>query len=74
MEKPKRNLVHSKERLYFAIALICSTFTYALLAFTIVGLVIIIVITLIASFFHTLNMAHIRRNSVRIFTQQFSEI
>lgn len=70
----KKSLVHSKEEIYLALAIVFSISTYILLAFSVIGIIIIFIIGLVSYFFHAINIAHIRRNAVRISPQQFPNI
>ncbi|WP_068673995.1 M48 family metallopeptidase [Oceanobacillus sp. Castelsardo] len=70
----KNRLVHRKENVYFVITLLFSILVYVVLAFSIVGIAIILGIMLISYFFHALSMASIRRNGVRLSEQQFPDI
>ena len=73
-EDLQKNLVHNKENIYFGLVLLVSILCYITLAFSIIGIVIILVLALISYFFHAISMAQIRRNAVRISPQQFPEI
>lgn len=67
-------LVHRKERMYFALCLIISIISYIVLLFSVVGVFIILFMILFSLFFHYLSMASIRRNGVRISEQQFPDV
>ncbi|WP_069188011.1 M48 family metallopeptidase [Bacillus sp. FJAT-27251] len=70
----KNRLVHRKEKIYFAAALLFSCLAYLVLLFSIIGFAIMVGILLISFFFHALSMASIRRNGVRLSEQQFPDI
>ena len=73
-ESLKNRLVHRKEGIYFALTLVFSIIAYVILTFSIIGIMIILALMLVSTFFHALSMASIRRNGVRLSEKQFPEI
>lgn len=67
------NLVHNKEKMYFILSLIVSVAVYASMFFSLWAAIIIVFFGVLSYVFHALNMAHIRRNAVRISTKQFPD-
>ncbi|UII56151.1 M48 family metallopeptidase [Cytobacillus spongiae] len=69
----KNRLVHRKEEIYFGLTLVVSIITYIALAFSIIGIFIILGLIAVSYFFHALSMASIRRNGVKLSEKQFPE-
>ncbi|WP_042349232.1 M48 family metallopeptidase [Bacillus massiliigorillae] len=73
-ENLQRRLVHKKENVYLVFAILFSLLFYIVFALSVVGIVIILLIALISYLFHAISMAQIRRNAVKISSQQFPDI
>lgn len=67
----ENDLVYRKEKLYFMLVVITSIFVYLAMLVSIVGVVILAVLTLFYWFIHNLTMVSIRKNGVKISEQQF---
>lgn len=67
-------LVHRKEKIYFALVLTFSILSYLLLLVSVIGLGIIVLMVLLSLFFHGLMIGGIRRNGVRLSEEQFPEL
>lgn len=67
----ENDLVYHKERLYFILVVITSIFVYLAMLVSIVGIVILAVLTLFYWIIHNLTMVSVRKNGVKISEQQF---
>ena len=73
-EDLRSQLVHRKEKIYFALTLVISILVYIGFLFSIIGIVIMGALLLLSYFVHALSMAAIRRNGVRLSNRQFPDI
>ncbi|MFS0780503.1 M48 family metallopeptidase [Bacillus sp. 1P06AnD] len=73
-ENVRAQLVHRKETFYFILASIVGIITYLFFFFSIIGVIIFAVFMMFPLLAHALNMAHIKRNAVKISEDQFPEI
>ncbi len=69
-----RNLVYSKETIYFILCCVVSVGLYIAAAFSIILLPIIIGLFLISLFFHAVSIGSIRGNGVRVSERQFPDV
>lgn len=74
MDKTIQNLVHRKESIYLALVMLFSILTYIFLAFSIIGLFVIALILFFTVILHGLYVGGIRRNGVKLSTEQFPEL
>jgi ankyrin repeat protein len=70
----QRNLIHKKERLYFVVAILVSALLFLSMLTSVVGLIIFLAILVLSLFFHTLFLAYIRTNAVRLSLEQFPTV
>ncbi len=68
------SLVHPKERVYFAIALIISLIVYALLIVSLVGILYIALGALMFLIAHGMFIGNVRGNGVRVSERQFADL
>lgn len=68
------DLIHKNEKKYFWLVLIISMMTYVVLALSIVGILVLVLLTLLSLFFNALMLANIRLNAVKISADQFPEV
>ncbi|WP_419882009.1 M48 family metallopeptidase [Peribacillus sp. B-H-3] len=73
-EALRNRLVHNKENLYFAITAFIGIISYILLFFSVIGIAISLIIMIFSFLAHSLSMASIRRNGVRVSKNQFPHI
>lgn len=73
MEVEEKSLIHSKEKIYFWVALIVSILTLIVLIVSVVGIIILVGLVLISYCLYAISVAHIRANGVKISDQQFPE-
>lgn len=69
----EKELVHGKEKLYFALVVIASVVIYLALLISIVGIIFLAVGVLIYWLLHTYSLSSIRKNGVRLSEYQFPE-
>ncbi|MHB1255499.1 MAG: M48 family metallopeptidase [Dethiobacteraceae bacterium] len=69
-----QSLVHPKEKLYFALALVISLLAYLALIISVVGIVYIIIFVVIAFIAQGLFIGTIRGNGIRVSDKQFPEV
>lgn len=69
-----QELIHRKESFYFKLLLAISIPTYALLAFSGIGILILLLLGIIPLLFHWISMGMIRGNGVKVTAQQFPEV
>jgi len=67
-------LIHKDEKTYFIIALIASFIGYLFLLFSIVGFIVMLLLSILSLFLHGLMIAQIRTNGVKLSAQQFPEV
>jgi hypothetical protein len=65
-----KDLIHRKEQFYFVLLLIISIPTYAVLALSGIGIVILLLLGIIPLVLHWLSMGMIRGNGVKVTEQQ----
>lgn len=70
----RNNLVYPKENVYFAFVLLFGILTYIFLAFSLIGIIIGAALILLSIFLHSLMIAGIRRNGVKLGESQFPEL
>ncbi|TYR80767.1 M48 family metalloprotease [Priestia megaterium] len=66
-------LIYKGEKSYFTIVLIVSILAYVALAFSLIGLAITVIFTLVSLIAHALMIGNIRINAVKLSEQQFPE-
>jgi Zn-dependent protease with chaperone function len=69
----EKELVHGKEKLYFALVVIASVVIYLALLISIVGIIFLAVGIIIYWLLHTYSLTSIRKNGVRLSEYQFPE-
>ncbi len=69
----EKELVHSKEKLYFALVVIASVFIYLALLISIIGVIFLVVGIIIYWLLHMYSIVSIRKNGVRLSEHQFPE-
>ena len=69
----EKELVHGKEKLYFALVVIASVVIYLALLISIVGILFLAVGIIIYWLLHTYSLTSIRKNGVRLSEYQFPE-
>lgn len=69
-----RSLVHPKERIYFALAVVVSLVIYAFLILSKVGIVYIIAGAMLSLVLHGMLVGHFRGNAIRVSENQFPEV
>ena len=69
----EKELVHEKEKLYFALVVIASVVIYLALLISIVGILFLAVGIIIYWLLHTYSLSSIRKNGVRLSEYQFPE-
>lgn len=74
IEIDQKNLVHKNENKYYWLVLIVSIITYIGLAFTIVGIFIMLGFFVLSLLFHALMMGNIRINAVKLSEKQFPDV
>ncbi|MFF5995652.1 M48 family metallopeptidase [Lysinibacillus sp. KU-BSD001] len=67
----EKDLVTSKEKIYFAILCIVSALVYIVAAISIIGIIVILFLFLFYWFIHNLAIVNIRKNGVKLNEQQF---
>lgn len=72
--KIEKQLVHRKESIYLVLVVLFSILTYIFLAFSIIGLFVIVFILFFSVILHGLYVGGIRRNGVKLSEEQFPEL
>ncbi|MDN4493565.1 M48 family metallopeptidase [Ureibacillus aquaedulcis] len=67
-------LIHRNENKFFWLVLIISIITYVVLALSIVGIAVLVILMLLSFFFSALMIGNIRSNAVKISAEQFPEV
>ncbi|WP_035098096.1 M48 family metallopeptidase [Anoxybacteroides tepidamans] len=74
MTLSEKQLIHPNERRYFWLVTTLSVLTYISLAFSIVGLIIVLGLAALSLFMHALMIGMIRTNAVRLSKEQFPDV
>lgn len=67
----EKDLVYSRENVYFTLLFIASIMVYIVMVISIVGIAILAVLFLVYWFLHNLTMVNVRKNGVKVSERQF---